>query len=75
MKDTEGFVSEVSQSLTVTDSTYTGVLPDEGDAFEFGFTTTDAVVDKVRNRLYVVDAPAKRLYYINLSSGAVERHF
>ena len=71
VKDTGGLVAITERPVVVRE--HSGTM--EPATYELTITTTDAVFDPFRPYVYITDKYAKKLYFVNLTTGSVEKTF
>jgi len=75
LRDTLGLLDETTQTFDVRFTIDPGEPGPAGPPFEFPFSVTDAVVDPQRPYLYVSDKAGRRICFMNLQSGLIEKQF
>lgn len=75
VKDSAGASNIKMITIEVAQGTDYGTQVTDSTAFELQFRVTDTAVDSVRQKLYVTDKQAKRLYLVDLLTGETEKYF
>ncbi|MBE9567448.1 MAG: hypothetical protein IMF14_02045, partial [Proteobacteria bacterium] len=52
-----------------------GTMVSDSTAYQLAFAVTDVQIDRTRNKAYITDKNAKRLYVVNLETGLTEKYF
>lgn len=74
-KDTLGLLGLAVRSLDVVFQPDSGVPGPAHPAFQIPGSVMDAVFDPIRPYVYVTDKYAKKVYFVNLDTGFVDRQF
>ncbi len=75
VKDEQGLIDIRSQTIQVEHGARAGTTVIDSVPYQLDFSVTDQVTDTVRNKAYISDKSAKRLYVVDLASGLTEKYF
>ena len=73
VKDTFALVSDQLQTINVAFAAGTGAAGTQWSAFDLPFVASDLLFDPSRPYLYATSGPEKRLYFISLDTGLIEK--
>ena len=75
VKDSAGALHSKTLDVEVAQGIDYGTTVNDSVAYSLAFDVTATATDAVRNKLYVSDQAAKRLYVVNLETGLTEKYF
>ncbi len=75
VKDAAGLVNSKTLSIDIAQGIDSGSEVDNSNAYQLQFSVTDVITDTTRNKAYITDKSAKRLYVVNLDNGLTEKQF
>jgi len=75
VQDSQGLLAQTSHSVGVIYDPDPGIPGPVHTAFDLPFTVTDAAFDPVRPYLYVTDKAGKKVSFVNLATGMIDRQF
>lgn len=75
VKDSLSLAAETTGSIAVAFEPDPGVPGPQNPAFELPFAATDVAIDSLRPYAYVSDKAGKKVYFVNLSTGFIEKQF
>ena len=75
VRDSGGLAATISQAIDVAQGIDPGTLVTDSVAYQLDFNATDMEVDLARNKAYISDKSARRLYVVDLLTGLTERYF